>query len=145
MEGKSGGDYAVEQIRPPWKLYEQYIACFQKHCIDFWIPSWKGVDLALCSIQWVFSWEWNILTSLNHNFMKRGVDLMHLLALVFTKAVYYFSPFCRCLEWKNISKLLMSNAINIKCLSSRVRFPGIFQAPPLGKPVWHKEIMYHEG
>lgn len=78
----------------------------------------------------------SILTTRNHIFLKWRAELRPLFAFVFSKAAYYFPPFCCYLEWRNVFQLVTSNAIDLKCLSSRNRCPGVFQALPLGKAVW---------
>lgn len=135
-KGKLREEYTMEQIRLPWKLSTVY-SILSETLYIFLIPSWKGINLSSLLNPLCFLLGMRIFSPHETTFFWSDVQNLGLfLPLCFQKLHIISPPFCCYLEWRNVFQLITSNAIDLKCLSSRNRCPGIFQALPLGKAVW---------
>lgn len=105
----------MEQIRLPWKLSDQQKAYFQKQHIDFWFLPWKGIGLSSLPSPVITGLGMRISSPI-HSFW-REVDISCLFGLYIFKSCGLFPPILPLLRMKNIAKLQISSAINIKCVS----------------------------
>lgn len=82
--------YHGKKIGLPWKLCEQYMEYLQKHCIEVWIATWKGIWVSSLLHPVKFCGNGKIFTAPIPFSEERCRDLMPFLALHFQKLCITF-------------------------------------------------------